>query len=369
MKKIPAIRSGVQAIAPYQPGKPIEEVKRELGLSRVIKLASNENPLGPSPAAVRAGSQALREAALYPDGSCYRLRKALAGRLGTDPDQILLGNGSSELLILLGRAFVSPGEEVLTSQMSFVLYQTLAQLQDASLITVPMKDFTFDLEALARAVTPKTRMILIANPNNPTGTAVDPKALENWLEAVPSDCLVVLDEAYYEYLEPKLRPASLHWAANRENVVVLRTFSKVYGLAGLRAGYGVASRRIKEALDRVRDPFNVNHIAQAAAAAALADPAHVRRTVALARSERRRLAGELRKLKFLVIPSQANFLLVSVPDRDAQSWFQALLEQGVITRPVVGPFLRITLGTRPQNEKLVRACGRIVHAAHRRPAG
>ncbi len=351
----PVCRECLQGITPYQPGKPSEHVRREFGLKRVVKLASNENPLGPSPRARRALLRSAAEVALYPDGSALALRQALARRLRVAPDQVLLGNGSSELLTQLGAAYLSPGDEVLTSHLTFVSYPTVAKLMNATLVQVPQREFTYDLEAMARAVSPRTRLVFISNPNNPTGTVVPPAALRRFVDAVPAACLVVLDEAYREYALPSRQADTVAWVrAGRPNVVVLRTFSKCYGLAGLRVGYGAAPRSVHWALERVRDPFNVNRPAQAAALAALGDAAHLRRSVALARRERVWLKQRLEERGFMVVPSEANFVFARVPRGDGQECFDALQRRGVIVRPMPGPYVRITAGTRPQNEMLVR---------------
>jgi histidinol-phosphate aminotransferase len=342
-------------IVPYQPGKPIAEVKREYGLTNVIKLASNENPLGPSVRALAAAQKSLSEVELYPDGAAYDLRLALAKAHGWDPKKIILGCGSNELILLLGQAFLEPGDEVLTADMTFVVYPTVAQLAEAQLVAVPLKKFVFDLKALARAVTPLTKMIFIANPNNPTGTALAPRELERFVAGVPASCLVVLDEAYFEYLDAPWRPNSLAWAKRQPNLVLLRTFSKAYGLAGLRVGYGLVSEAVAQAVERVRAPFNVNSVAQAAALAALADKKHMVRSVALAKRERVWLSAQLAKAGFTPVPSQANFVFAAVPWGTGQAWFMELMKLGVIVRPMPGPYLRITAGTRAQNQRLLAA--------------
>ncbi len=348
-------RPGVERITPYQPGKPIEEVERELGIARAIKLASNENPLGPSPAVKAALARAIRDVHRYPDGACFNLRAALSRRLGVKPDALLLGNGSNELLSLLGLAYLRPGDEVLTSRQTFVVYETVALLANAKFITVPLRDYAYDLDAMAKAVTPATRLVFISNPNNPTGPAVNPDALKTFVDGVPEQCLVVLDEAYYEYMDSAYQADTLSWARERNNLVVLRTFSKAYALAGLRVGYGVAPVSVGQALERVRDPFNVNVLAQAAALAALGDRAYVKRVVSLAKRERKRVAKALSILGCEVAPSQANFVFVKVPRGDGQALYQRLLRRGVIVRPMPGPFVRITLGREAENDKMLTA--------------
>jgi histidinol-phosphate aminotransferase len=365
MKKELNMRPCVAGIQPYQPGKPVEEVERELGIKKAVKLASNENPLGPSPLALQALHQATRQAHIYPDGSSYHLRQALAAFHKIPAEEFLLGNGSNELLILLGQAFLEPGDEVLTSQDSFSVYGTVAQLMNAGLVTVPTRDFTFDLAALAAGITAKTKIIFIANPNNPTGTVVRTEALKTFIDQVPAGCLVVLDEAYYEYADPDCMGPTLAWAREKNNLVVLRTFSKVYGLAGLRVGYGVASAEVRDAIERVRAPFNVNSLAQAAAVAALKDRAHLRTVVSLARRERRRVEKALKALGFTTAPSQANFIYALVPDRlgmTGRAFYEAAMRLGVIIRPFAGASVRITLGTEKENDKLLKAVKTILKA-------
>lgn len=352
-------RPCLQDIIPYQPGKPIDDVKREFNLKQVIKLASNENPLGPSPLAMAAVRTALANAALYPDGSCHLLRRALARKLRVAPQSLLLGNGSNELLVQLGLAFLEPGDEIVTSHMSFVVYTSVPQLMGAKAVLVPAVRYGFDLPGLLRAMTSKTRIVFIANPNNPTGTVVDPEELQTFLAQVPVSCLVALDEAYDEYVDRKYHGDSIGWTKKYPNLVVLRTFSKAYGLAGLRIGYGVAAPEVVQAIECVREPFNVNSLAQAAAVAALSDRQHVARTVGLAKAERSWLACRLSELDFETVPSQANFVFAKAPAGNAQQWFQSLLRQGVIIRPITGPYVRITAGTRPQNERLIRALKKI----------
>ncbi len=356
----PKVRACVQSIQPYQPGKPVEEVERELGVRGAVKLASNENPLGPAPQVIRVLKQAAGSIGVYPDGGCYYLRQALGQYLKLRAEEIIIGNGSNELLVLLGLALLEPGDEVLTSQMSFVVYYSVPQLMDAKLIAVPMRNYQFDLETMARAITRRTRIIFIANPNNPTGTAVAPVALREFIKKVPKKCLVVLDEAYYEYADSRIMGLSLDLVRERENVVVLRTFSKAYGLAGLRIGYGVAPKSIVDAIERVREPFSVNHLAQLGARAALEAGGHMRQSVELARSERTRMGKILAGMGFKIIPSQTNFIFTQAPIRDSQKFSRDLMREGIIIRPFAGSHVRITMGTRVQNDKMIRAVKRVL---------
>lgn len=352
-------RSGVIEIVPYSPGKPVEEVERELGI-KAIKLASNENPFGPSPVVQKQIKQAVRELSIYPDGSCYRLRQKLAKKLGCDPEQLIVGNGSNELLILLGMAVLNKGDQVLSSEMSFVVYPKVAQVMQADFRTVPMKKYTFDLKALHAAITRKTKLIFIANPNNPTGTALAPADLESFVKKVPEDCLIVLDEAYFEYTDRAFKTASAEWVKRYPNVAVLRTFSKAYGLAGLRLGYGIVSPELMRAIDRVREPFNVNSLAQVAGLAAFEDQAYMKKCVRETKKERKRVAKELEKMGLTVIPSQTNFLFVDLNARkttlpwSGAAFFEALMKKGVIIRPMPGSFVRITLGLEKENNKMLK---------------
>lgn len=348
----------LSGLIPYSPGKPIEEVEREFGISDSVKVASNENPLGPSPKALHAIAGALPGLHRYPDGGGYALRQALARHWNISADRLILGNGSNELLELVGRSFLLPGDEVLYAKQAFVVYDMVAQVTGATKVAVPLKDFAHDLPAMQAAITPKTKLIFLANPNNPTGTCVDPRALEAFLRTVPQHVVVVLDEAYYEYIPPESRPDSLQFVRSGHWLLVLRTFSKVYGLAGLRIGYGIGPTELVALLNKVRQPFNTNSLAQAAAAAALTDEAHVAASRAANETGRTFLAEQFGLMGLSVIPSVANFLLVDVGRPGAQL-AEALLRRGVIVRPVGGygfpTHLRITIGTAEENAKCVAA--------------
>ncbi len=355
----------VASLQPYIPGKPIEEVEREYGVTGVAKLASNENPLGPSPRAAEAARAAVSQVNLYPDGAAYSLHQALAARYGVSPEEFFVGNGSNELIELLVRTFVLDGEEVLTSAQSFVAYKLAANAHGRTLMEAPMKArFHYDLDALKKLLSRKTKVVFLANPDNPTGTWFSEKDLVPFLEAAPKDTLVVLDEAYAEYVDAPGYQDSLVLRKKFPNLVVLRTFSKIYGLAGLRVGYGLARQEVVEYLDRVRAPFNVNHVAQAAAAAALGDADHVARSRALMLEERPALAAGLTKLGAAVVPSQANFMLAEFPGRPAKVLFEELLREGVVTRPLAGygfpNALRITVGLPRENEKCLGALGKVL---------
>jgi histidinol-phosphate aminotransferase len=348
----------LSGLIPYSPGKPIEEVERELGISDSVKLASNENPLGPSPKALQAIGAALRTIHRYPDGGGYALRQALARHWDVSADGVILGNGSNELLELVGRSFVMPGDEVLYAEQAFVVYDMVAQVTGATKVVVPLKDLAHDLPAMQAAITPKTKLIFLANPNNPTGTCVDPRALEAFLAGVPADIVVVLDEAYYEYVPPERRPNALQFIRTGRWLLVLRTFSKIYGLAGLRIGYGIAPAPLVSLMNKVREPFNTSSLAQVAARAALDDVEHVKASREANESGRAFLMEQFRTLGLSVIPSVANFLLVDV-GRPGADVTDALLRRGVIVRPMGGygfpTHLRITIGTAKENTKCAAA--------------
>ena len=351
--------SYVRAIAPYQPGKPISELAREMGLKEesIVKLASNENPLGASPKALAAMRGALEEVARYPDGNGFELRMALAKMYGVAEERIVLGNGSNDVLEMVAHAFLAPGASAVYSQHAFVVYPLSTQAAGAAGIEVPARDFGHDLDAMARAVRGDTRVVFIANPNNPTGTWLAPDALHAFLRKVPADVLLVLDEAYYEYLDSALRGDSLKWLEQFPNLVVSRTFSKAYGLAGLRVGFAFAHPQVADLMNRVRQPFNVSSIAQAAAVAALADQDFVQRSRALNGQGMRALTTGFKRLGLSWIPSCANFVSFKVPI--AAKVFQRLLRQGVIVRPIAGygmpEYLRVTVGTDAENARFLAA--------------
>ena len=350
----------VRAIAPYQPGKPISELAREMGLEErsIVKLASNENPRGIGPRTRAAIDAALAEIARYPDGNGYELKTALAGRYGLDMNTIVLGNGSNDVLELVGASFLAPGRSAVFSQHAFVVYPLVTQARGARSIVVPAKAYGHDLAAMAKAIEADTHVVWIANPNNPTGTFMPHEDVEVFLKRVPERVIVVLDEAYHEYLPPESRSAPQRWLKQHPNLVITRTFSKAYGLAGLRVGYALAGASIADLMNRVRQPFNVNSIALAAAQAALDDMEFVARSYAENLQGRRQLAEGVQALGLEYIPSQANFLTVRVGK--AQDLYKRLLRRGVIVRPVGGPYelpehLRITVGTASENERFLAA--------------
>lgn len=348
----------IASIRPYVPGKPMAELERELGLSSTIKLASNENPLGPSPKVLRALRSHLPEINRYPDGGAFELTRALAAKLDVAPESLLLGNGSNEVIDIAVRTFMRPGEEVVSAAGAFVVYQLATQAAGGTNVVVPMREHTHDLPAMAAAVTPRTRMVFVANPNNPTGTWVAERAVERFLAALPPGVIAVFDEAYFEYVARRSFPDILKRVRAGQPVFSLRTFSKAYGIAGLRIGYLVGPPEHVAEMNKVREPFNTNHLAQMAALAALADDRHLRRVVRLNRKERERLGTELATLGLDVIPSEANFLLVGVR-RDGNALYQELLRRGVIVRPV-GNYgypchLRVTVGLPAENDRFLAA--------------
>jgi len=347
----------LREITVYQPGKPIEETARELDLdpNAIVKLASNENPLGPSPKAMEAMRDALEKAHLYPDGGGSCLCKAIAAKLGLAPENVILGNGSNEALEFLGHAFLNPGDDVVTSQYAFIVYKLIATSFGARTIEVPSPDYRQDLEGMLAAITPKTRLIFVPNPNNPTGTLISQRAIDDFMSRAPEDIIVVFDEAYFEFLDRP--PDTLQFVREGRNIVVLRTFSKIHGLAGLRIGYAVGPADLIEVLLKTRQPFNVNSIAQVGALAALEDDEHLRETKRAIDQGRAYLHEQFSEMKISYVPGTANFVMVNVGDGHAV--FEKLLRQGIIVRPLkeynLPEWVRISVGTMEENKKLVAA--------------
>ncbi|HZP87130.1 MAG TPA: histidinol-phosphate transaminase [Burkholderiales bacterium] len=358
--------SYIRSIAPYQPGKPTSELAREMGLEEtsIVKLASNENPLGLSTLAQRAIEQAIDELARYPDGSGFELKRALCERYNVDAAQLVLGNGSNDVLELVARVFLAPGTSAVFAQHAFAVYPLATQAAGASLVEVPARDFGHDLDAMAAAVREDTRVLWIANPNNPTGTLVRPQAVRSLLERVPPWVMVVLDEAYNEYLPDALRVDTPHWIEQFPNLVVTRTFSKAYGLAGLRVGFAIAHPDVADLMNRVRQPFNVGSLGQAAAIAALSDNAFVAKSRAVNDAGMRQLTEGFKRLKLDYIPSYGNF--VSVRVGAGARVYQQLLRAGVIVRPVAAygmpEFLRVSIGLEHENARLLDALLSALHA-------
>ncbi len=359
---------GIRNLAPYKPGKPIDELQREYGLSKVVKLASNENPLGPGPKAIAAVQSQLSELARYPDGNGFTLKKKLSENLQVRLNQITLGNGSNDLLEFAARTFAQAGEEIIFSQHAFAVYPLVTQAIDAKAVVVPAKNWGHNLEAMLAAITDKTRVIFIANPNNPTGTWLGETELADFLANAPERVIVVLDEAYFEYaVNPSMGatsyPDGMKFLAKYNNLIVSRTFSKAYGLAGLRVGYAVSSPVIADLLNRVRQPFNVNSLALAAACAALDDQGHIEKSVELNVKEMGVLKTAFSEMKLEFIPSVGNFICVDV-GKDAAPVYLALLKKGVIVRPVANyempNHLRVTIGTRQENEMFLQALDEVL---------
>jgi len=347
------VREGIKQLIPYDPGKPIEELQREKGLKRVIKLASNENALGPSKKALEALKKAIFEINRYPDGSCYYLKRKAAEKFKVSTEHIIFGNGSNEIIELLMRTFLNPGDKIIYAEPAFIVYKLISLAMDIHSEVIPLKGFTHDLEAMADAVDYNTKMIFIANPNNPTGTMVTHQQVMDFLKKIPDEVIVVFDEAYIEYVErgdfPQLIPLVME---EKRPIVLLRTFSKIYGLAGVRIGYAIAPSLLVDYMNRVRQPFNVNSLAQVAAFAALDDDEHVKKSRQMVFEGKRYLYEGLKKLGLSFVPSETNFFLIKVGD--AKKVFQDLLDRGIIVRHMVGyglpEYIRVTIGTFEENE-------------------
>ena len=356
----------IRAIAPYQPGKPISELERELGITGIVKLASNENPLGCSPRATAAMQEALKTIALYPDGNGFELKDALSQRYGVAHANIVLGNGSNDMLELAARAFLTVGDKAVYSAHAFAVYPLATQAVGAIGISVPAINYGHDLKAMLKAaIERKAKLVFIANPNNPTGTFLTAAALQEFMRALPADILVVLDEAYNEFLPQECRYDSVAWLKDFPNLIISRTFSKAYGLAGLRVGYAFAHAQVADMINRVRQPFNVNSVAQAAAVAALQDEDFVRRTNEMNRRGMEQIIVGLRKLGLEYIPSYGNFIALRIGKpalsevEGAMKMYRRMLELGVIVRPVanydMAEYLRVSIGTESENKKFLAA--------------
>ncbi len=358
LKVVP--RRALESIRPYTPGKPIEDVKRELGIDDVIKMASNENPLGPSPKALEAMARAVGSVNFYPDGNCFEIKKAICALNGVEPDQVIVGNGSDEVIKLLAEAFINEGDRGIMADPSFSEYDFALTLMGGETVRVPLDgDFRHDLTAMAEAIDERTKMVFLCNPNNPTGTIVGQREVDAFLDRVPDHVVVVFDEAYHEYVQSDDYPRGLQYVKEgRANVIVLRTFSKIYGLSGLRVGYGVGHPELIGWLYRAREPFNVNSIAQAGARAGLGDDEHVRASVQINEAGKVYLYGELDRLGLSYTPTEANFIWLDT-GRPCVPLFEALMQKGVIVRTgnVFGydSWIRVTVGTPDQNERFIQA--------------
>ncbi len=362
------VKPYIRSLAPYVPGKPIEELERELGIRGSIKLASNENPLGPSPRAVEAMRKAAAEIHRYPDGASFALRTALSKKLGVGGDQLVFGAGADEILELIAKTLIGEGDEVVYAWPSFAMYPIVVQGMGAKGVAVPLtRDLVHDLDGMLAAITKQTRVVMVCNPNNPTGTSVGAEAFERFVAALPEDVVLAVDEAYYEFVRRPDFPDSLALTRRRPGTVVLRTFSKIYGLAGIRIGYGVCDRELASYLERARHPFNVNRLAEVAAVAALEDEEHVRRTREINAIGARFLATELGRLGIETWPTDANFILA----RTGADIYEALLAQGVIVRPMRGfgltEHVRISIGLPEENERFIKTLAAVLAKREARP--
>jgi len=357
------IKKSILDLIPYPPGKPIEELTREYGIQKVTKLASNENPLGPSPQALRAILKTLPQLHRYPDGSGYYLRQSLSRILRFAPEQILLGNGSNEIIELALRAFLRPGYEVISPTPSFLVYGKVVQAIGGKNILVPLKRFTIDLKAILDRIGPRTQIIIINNPNNPTGTIIKRKEWERFLISVPSRIMVLLDEAYIDFVEDQDCPNGLNYINCEKNLLVIRTFSKAYGLAGLRIGYGLTRPDLADYMNRVRQPFNVNALAQAGALGALGDQAFYEKTRNIIRTGKKVLERGLARMGLFYVPSQTNFILIRVPQK-AQVIYEAMLKKGIIVRSMksygLEDYIRVNVGLPEENRRFLLALKQVI---------
>jgi len=361
MKRL--IKEDIERLDTYQPGKPIEELEREYGIKGAIKLASNENPLGPSPKALEAISAALNSINRYPDSSGFYLKEKLSHKLGVRSDTLFLGNGSDEIIQLITQAFLLPGEEAVMGDPTFLFYQMMVKAAGGKEVMIPLRDLSYDLSSMADHITAQTKLIFINNPLNPTGTIVKKKDFEEFLKRIPSNVILVLDEAYGEYATDKSFPNSLNYLGTRKKIFILRTFSKIYGLAGLRIGYGIAHSQLISYLNKIKGPFNTSSLAQAAALAALDDEEHLKRSLANNQEGLAYLCGELKKLGIEYIPTQANFFLIKIGE-SARNVYEALLKEGVIVRTMTGyslqHYLRVSVGLPSENERFIKALKKVI---------
>jgi histidinol-phosphate aminotransferase len=361
MKRL--VRKSILGIKTYKPGKPIEEVRKETKLGKIIKLASNENTLGPSSSTITALKKLLPKVYLYPDDSCFYLKKDLAKRLKVKTENLIIGNGSDEIMELVPKTFLNPGEEVIYGFPSFLIYETVTRIMGGKPVPVPLKNYTYDLDSMARAITKRTKIIFVCNPNNPTGTMVSGAEVEAFLKKVPKRIIVVFDEAYRDYVEKKNFPDSIKLAKKNPNIIILRTFAKIYGLAGLRVGYGIASGEIIDLLSKVRLPFNVNSLAQQAVVASLRDKKQVQRARTMNRRGKRFLYNALSRLDLQYIPTQTNFILINLK-RNGRKTCQELLRKGIIIREMsawgLNNYIRVTIGKEEENKKFILSLKKIL---------
>jgi histidinol-phosphate aminotransferase len=354
----------IEKLPLYPPGKPIDEVKRDYGIKKsIIKLAANENCLGPSPRALQAARESLADIHRYPDNACYYLKKKIAKKYGINASQIILGHGSNEIIQLIVSAFLGAEEEAITSEQTFILYPIMSAARGAKVIEVPLKDYRYDLQAIAGQITGNTKLIFISNPNNPTGTMVDAQAFSSFMAQVPADVIIVMDEAYAEYVSSTDYPDTLAYVREARNIIILRTFSKAYGLAGLRIGYALSPALLSNYMERVRVPFNVNHVAQAAAIAALDDAEHIQRSQENNQTGLAYICSALNDLGVSFVPTQTNFLLIHLGPR-AEEIYKTLLQDGVIVRSMASyglrDYVRVTIGLPEENERFIAALRKFI---------
>lgn len=366
MSKIRSLlRENIRKVYPYQPGKPIQEVKRELGLRNVIKLASNENPLGASPRAIKAIQKALPELNRYPESSCFYLKRHLAEKFGLKEDNFIIGNGSDEIIVLVLRALINPGDGVVIAHPTFLIYDIQAKACGAKIIKVPLRDFRYDLKRMREKINPQVKVVFVANPDNPTGTYVTDKEVEEFMKDIPEEVVIFFDEAYYEFArELGDYPNSLKFLG-KKNIIITRSFSKAYGLAGLRVGYGIGSPELISYLERIREPFNVNSLAQIGALAALDDKEFLEETLRITRMGKEYLYSEFEKMSLSFIPSATNFILVNI-GRKSEYVFKGLLKKGIIVRDMkawgLDNFIRVTVGTKEENQRFIKELRKILRS-------
>ena len=352
------LRKRILELKPYIPGKPIEEVKRELGLKEVIKLASNETSVGPSPLAIKAIKEEIENINLYPEGSSRLLREKIAYKLNLNKEMIIVGNGADNIIGLVGMAFINEGDEVITGEITFPAYETVTKIMGGKIIPVKLKDYTYDLEEIARRINERTKIIFICNPNNPTGTIVNKEAVDKFMKQIPEDIIIVFDEAYYDYVEDKNYPDSLSYVLEGKNIIILRTFSKIAGIAGVRIGYSIAKPELIRYLRQVASPFPTNRLAQVAALAFLDDKKRYKKVLKSNQEEKKYLYKELKKLNLFYLPTEANFIFIDLKE-NVEVIFEKLLRKGIIIRPGKTwgclNFIRVTIGIHNENQKFIQA--------------
>ena len=354
------VSENIKNIVPYTPGKPIEELERELGIKGILKLASNENPLGPSRKAIEAIEGYLGRIHRYPDGGGFYLKRGLSEKWGVSQDEIILGNGSNEIIELLVRTFMAPGDNIVISENTFSVYALIARAANCEVTSVPMDGYKYDLGEMGKAINDRTRLIFISNPNNPTGTIVTTEEVEEFMAHVPDHVIIVFDEAYGEYVTSPLYPQGFDYLRRGYNVAILRTFSKIYGLAGLRIGYGITKAEFVDMMNRVRQPFNTNALAQVAALAALEDTGHVEESREMNQKGKEWLYGEFEKMGIPYVPTEANFIYFQTP-MDGKEVFEKMLKEGIIIRHMGGKYLRVTIGMPEENKRFINALRKVLH--------